>query len=284
MEQDIATLWNRGLAATENVSLQKKLHSDIRSGILTGILKSGTRLPSTRALSKRLSIGRNTVIEAYDQLIAEGYLETQKGAGTYVSAHSPDDFLTLKQNIKQPRAPLPKIKAAQLSGMPALDQFPSTIWARTASKALRGLDLGLMYHSDPLGYAPLRQNIAAYLQASRTVVCSYKQVMIVSGLQQGLFLLASSILPKNDAIILEEPGFIGMFAAASATQRPISYTAVDDHGACVPQGQSGLLVTSPSQQYPLGYTMPHNRRLELLNWARDTNSLILEDDYDSEFR
>ncbi|WP_262693743.1 MocR-like pyridoxine biosynthesis transcription factor PdxR [Kordiimonas aquimaris] len=286
MEQDIATLWSHALENSKGISLQKKLHADIRGGILDGILKTGARLPATRALAKRLGIARNTVIEAYDQLIAEGYLETKRGAGTFVSAMRPDDFMTSSQgeNTKPPRVVTAKTEPMQLSGMPALDQFPNQIWARAASKAVRGLNADLMYHRDPLGYAPLRQNIADYLKASRTVVCSYKQVMIVSGLQQGLFLLASSVLQENANIILEEPGFIGMLAAARATGIPISYTAVDADGACVPQKSAGLLVTSPSQQYPLGYTMPHNRRLALLNWARETDSLILEDDYDSEFR
>lgn len=286
MEQYIATLWGGGLNNSDGLTLQKRLHADIRSAILSGKIKSGVRLPATRNLAKRLGIARNTVIEAYDQLIAEGYLEAKRGAGTYVSTHTPENFLTatpqemiIRTNnlAKIPPQPL-------LSGMPALDKFPKAIWARTASKAVKGLNTSLMYHSDPMGYAPLRHNIATYLQLSRSVVCTYEQIMITSGLQQGLFLLASAILAERDNIILEDPGFIGMFAAANATGRPVTYNPVDDSGTCVPTGKSGLLVTSPSQQYPLGHTMPHARRLELLSWAHATNSLILEDDYDSEFR
>lgn len=284
MEKDIATLWNHSLHAGDGLSLQKKLHSDIRKGILSGTLSNGIRLPSTRALAKRLSIARNTVIEAYDQLIAEGYLETRKGAGTFVCAHNPDDLLTLRPESKTAPRPAQKSQHVQLSGMPALDHFPGKEWARIASKAIRGLDTNLMYHHDPLGYVPLRENIARYLQASRMVNCSYSQVMILSGLQQGLFLLAVAALSKGDNIILEDPGFIGLFAAANSSGRPLAYTPIDANGALPPVGKKGLLVTSPSQQYPLGHTMPHSRRLELLQWAQETDSLILEDDYDSEFR
>ncbi len=289
MKDDYATLWGGGLDPAAGKTLQRQLHTKIRTSILDGKLAGGTRLPASRMLAGRLGVARITVVQAYDQLVAEGYLETRAGAGTFVASGTPDQMFETKTNHQLDRKQEKQKKPASqrhilLSGMPALDQFPTAIWARTTSRAMRKLDTDLMHHSDTMGYAPLRRNIAEYLQASRSTVCDASQIMIVTGLQQGLYLLARSVLEASAPIILEDPGFDGILSAAAATDRPVHYTSVDAQGAMPPSETGGLLVTSPSRQYPLGYTMPHSRRLELLAWARRTDSLIFEDDYDSEFR
>lgn len=285
MKDDIATLWRADLNPDRGLSLQRQIHEQIRDAILTGGLPGGTRLPSSRALAARLGVARITVVQTYDQLAAEGYLDTRRGAGTFVSASPPDGLVGMAPQASGPASEaLMAGKHLLLSGMPALDQFPSAKWARTAGRAARKLDQHLMYHSDVMGFAPLRKTIADYLRASRNVICEPSQVMVVSGLQQGLFLLARAGLEDNKAIILEDPGYDGMLAAAKATGHPVRYTGVDEQGAQVPTRLSGLLVTSPSRQYPLGHTMSLNRRLEILNWARENESLVFEDDYDSEFR
>ncbi len=277
-------LWQINLSHGSTVPLQQQLHLHIRDAILSGNLEPGFRLPPSRTMAKELGIGRITVTETYDQLVAEGYLVTRPGSGTFVADYIPDQMVSLKAQASPPHdKPADKMAPPLMSGMPALDAFPADRWARTAGRVARRLDVRHMYHGDAMGYLPLRTSIARYLKDTRNVSCTPSQVLIVSGLQQGLFLLASTAMSVNSPIILEDPGYDGLHAAAVATGKPVRFTSVDTFGA-VPPGEPGLLVTSPSRQYPLGYTMPHSRRLELLAWARETDSYILEDDYDSEFR
>lgn len=287
MDNDIATLWNTALDPASQNSLQEQLHAAIRAAILEGSLDHGERLPASRELAKRLGVARITVVNAYDQLVAEGYLETRRGAGTFVAASTPDKLLaaTPAPTTKGVGTPNPEPPVRPLyAGMPALDQFPKARWAQLSGRAARGLNDEMMHHSDVMGYFPLRATIAAHLRSSRSVRCNEEQVMIVSGLQQGLFLVGGSILSSDQAIFMEDPGHGGMHAAAAATGREVIDCPVDEQGIVVPDARHGLLVTSPSRHYPLGYTMPHGRRLELLEWAQHTESLIFEDDYDSEFR
>lgn len=286
MDTLIATLWSDGLEGNAHPTLQEKLHTTIRRGILSGALKKGARLPATRALAARLGIARNTVIEAYDKLVVEGYLETRQGAGTFVTATTPDGLLATNQHIKHKIKSIPHEhpKTPLYAGMPAIDQFPIAAWARYSAKAARAINDDLMYYVDPMGYLPLRQNIVDYLAASRSVVASADQVMITSGLQQGLYLLAKSIMTEGQSIFLEDPGYWGALASAKAAGLDVKTIGIDEHSTLRPGNQQGLLLTCPSRQFPLGYTMPHSRRLELLSWAQSTDSLILEDDYDSEFR
>ncbi|UTW58603.1 PLP-dependent aminotransferase family protein [Kordiimonas sp. SCSIO 12603] len=285
MKNSIADLWHFSLSPAGQHTLQEQLHDQIRDQILSGTIKPDIKMPSSRMLASRLGIGRNTVVYAYEQLVAEGYLETRKGAGTFSCHKVPDEFL----NAGEPAysSPLPSGNTASSnlhSGMAALDQFPHEIWTKYTNKAWRKVTKQQLHHDDPMGYYPLRQNIAEYLQASRNIKCNHEQIMIVSGLQQGLFILSKSLLHSDDQIILEDPGYYGLVASAQASGFPIHNLPIDTSGATLPKQTKGLLVTSPSRQYPHGYTMPHGRRAELLKWAYETESLILEDDYDSEFR
>lgn len=264
--------------------LQQQLHAHIRAMILSGSLPAGTRLPSSRALSGDLATARITVTETYDQLIAEGYLTSKIGAGTYVAEYVPDDLGSMyRGSTKVPAAVADTTPTFLMSGSPALDEFPRDKWARAAGRVSRKLTKADMLQNDPMGYLPLRAEIATYLKQARNVQCAPEQVMIVSGLQQGLFVLSSISLSPEEKVILEDPGYGGLVSAAKASGRALDFTGVDDLGALPPKGR-GLLVISPSRHYPLGLTMPHGRRLELLAWARKTRSFILEDDYDSEFR
>lgn len=267
-------------------TLQEQLHARIRQAILAGTLKAGTRLPSSRAFAKQQGVSRNTVLATYDQLIAEGYLETRRGSGTFVVHALPDDFIkapTEKKRAPDTTAPNPhKIR----TGLPAVDAFPMDLWARINSRVWRHADRDLLRQSDPMGYLPLRRAIAAYLASSRSVQADADQIIIVSGLQQGMKLLADSLMTPEDTIILEDPGYDGLLRTAQACDTNVTFTPIDEQGACVPgtERNGSLLVVCPSHQYPLGTTMPTARRLELIKWARSTNSYILEDDYDSEFR
>lgn len=282
-------LWNISLDPKSEMSLQRQLHKHIRDAVLSASLTAGSKLPASRKLAAELDVARVTVTETYDQLVAEGYLEAKQGAGTFVAAFMPDTLVALSADSEIIQAPPTKPSKAPLhSGMPALDQFPADKWARVAGRTARRLDTKLMYHTDPMGYLPLRRAIVDYLARSRNVRCGPEQLMIVSGLQQGLYLVACSALGPEGAIIVEDPGYDGMLSSARASGRHVRFTGVDESGAIPPDKTDdvarGLLVTSPSRQYPLGLTMPYGRRLELLAWAEQSDSLILEDDYDSEFR
>lgn len=281
------TLFAPGLEPGAGVPLNEQLQAMLRKAILDGRLPSGHRLPATRALAERLEVSRNTVLAAYDHLIAEGYLETRQGAGTYVSADLPDAALQVgSADHTAGTAVLAPPARRPLAGMPALDHFPIDTWARLSGSVWRTATESQLLYNDPAGYLPLRQAIATYLSAARGVVASAEQVIITSGIQQGFHLLAGGVIAPDRAIILEDPGYPGLASAARTLPHPLQFTPVDRDGACPPSssGKAGLLVTCPSRQYPLGHTMPLRRRLELLEWAKAHDCYVLEDDYDSEFR
>lgn len=285
MNRLIQTLLAPHLDATSATPLARQLMALLQDAILNAQLHPGERLPASRDMAARLAVSRNTVLSAYDQLIAEGYLESRRGAGTYVCADLPDGYLKMPPPAKAPAAT--KVGPPRpLSGMPALDEFPFQLWARIAGSVWRQANSGHLQHTDPAGYRPLRQAIATYLQAARGVSATEDQIMVTSGLQEGLRLVAESIIPRDHALILEDPGYPGLLHTARHLSHPVRFTGIDDQGAMVPQntGKPGMLLISPSRQYPLGMTMPLARRLEILDWARESDSLVLEDDYDSEFR
>ncbi|TNE67160.1 MAG: PLP-dependent aminotransferase family protein [Alphaproteobacteria bacterium] len=289
MKQLVASLLAPGLDAASATPLNEQLAQLLRQTVLKGQIGPGTRLPSSRDLATRLSISRNTVLAAYDQLIAEGYLETRHGAGTFVAADLPDSYMEISPTPAPAPAALPRAPGLRrpLAGMPALDQFPTALWARLSGSVWRRAGPEHLQHNDPAGYLPLRAAISQYLGAARGVVSEPEQILIVSGLQPGLKLLAESIVPKDHAIVLEDPGYPGLRHAVEPLPHPLEFTGVDTDGAVVPPAgirAPGLMVVSPSRQYPLGQTMPLRRRLEILDWARRTDALVLEDDYDSEFR
>lgn len=284
------TLFAPGLDGSSDVPLNEQLQALLRHAILNGNLPAGHRLPASRALADRLAISRNTVLAAYEHLVAEGYLETRQGAGTFVSADLPDTSLTITavpDSTRTNHTAREKKAARPLSGMPALDQFPTDIWARIAGSVWRHAHEAKLLYNDPAGYLPLRCAISTYLEAARGVTAGPDQIVITSGLQQGVRLVMESLVDRDRAIVLEDPGYPGMTSAARTLANPIVYTRVDKDGALPPEMadiNAGLLVTSPSRQYPLGQTMPLKRRLEILDWAQRENCFILEDDYDSEFR
>ena len=271
-------------------TLQQQLHQQLRSAILEGQLPAGTRLPATRAFAHQQGVSRNTVLAAYDQLIAEGYLETRQGSGTFVTLEFPDDFTrsapSAPSAVSEPTEERQSRKRTLPTGLPATDAFPMDVWARLNSSAWRHADRSLLHYDDPLGYEPLRQAIASYLSSSRSVRATADQILIVSGLQQGMKLIVDTLMTACDTIILEDPGYGGLLRTAEACTPKIAYTAIDGSGACVPKTntKNSLLIITPSHQYPLGIAMPTARRLALIKWARTTNSLIFEDDHDSEFR
>ena len=295
--------------AESALPLYRQLYFALREAILAGRLAPGTRLPATRALAEELKMSRNTVLAAFDQLVAEGYIESRVGAGSYVSDRLPEDLLNAadRDRVPAPRSfdparlsrrasnleappPSPPVAPAPFSpGVPELSLFPFEAWARLLAKRWRRPPYSLVLRDDPAGYRPLREAIALYLGAARAVSCTADQILIVSGAQQAVDLTARVLLDPGDAVWVEEPGYPGTWGALHAAGAEVVAVPLDDAGfdvmAARASGRSARLVcVSPSHQYPLGITMPVSRRLALLEWARAADAFVIEDDYDSEYR
>lgn len=283
--------------------LFRQLYARIKEAILRGTLSPGMQLPPTRDLSALLGVSRQTVLNAYDQLTAEGYLSGTVGRGTYISAHLP-----IAQPAEAPRGlmrPLSARGAAYAAAMqsvgfhtspvrafrvsmPSLDLFPFDVWSRLEARRWRRPDHHMGY-GDPAGFAPLRELLCVYLRASRGVNCTPGQIIITSGSQQGLYLLTALLLAPGDKVWVESPGYQGASAPLFAAGANVCTVPVDGEGMDVAFGASRypdarMVLSTPSHQLPLGVTMTLQRRLELLRWAAANKAWIIEDDYDSEYR
>jgi GntR family transcriptional regulator / MocR family aminotransferase len=294
--------------------MYRQLYDWFRRAIIAGQLRPGQRVPSTRSLAAELKVSRIPVLNAYEQLLAEGYLETFVGAGTCVASSIPDDTLSLKdgkarkgeQEVALKLGPrrmsrrglamtqLPtqswlNVVGAFRASLPALDHFPIGIWSKLVARHARRPAKGIMAYGDAMGYLPLRDAIAEYLGAVRAVRCQASQIIVTTGSQQGLQLSAQVLLEPKERVWIEEPGYPSArqaFIAAGAHLIPVP---LDDEGMKVGEmirrGHNARAVyITPSHQYPMGMTMSATRRMLLLNWAVRTGAWIIEDDYDSEYR
>ncbi len=290
-------------------SLHQQVYSQLRWAILSGRLQAGQRIPASRALAKSLGLSRTTVTQGYDQLISEGYLQTRPGAGTYVCDQLPETLLAAEtveqlnhtsveiplsaygQRVnRSPSRPVQEsFEISFLYGQPDLNMFPVELWRKLLSKHCRGGHRWLEYAPSPLGEWSLRQAVAHYLQQSRAVCCTPEQVLITNGSQQALSLITQLLVTPDDSVAIENPGYRGardVFRASGATLLPMP---VDRDGLVVDKlihhsATPRLVYVTPSHQFPTGALLSLPRRLALLQWARKTGSLIVEDDYDSEYR
>lgn len=300
------------LEESSSTPLYYQVYQRLRAAILLGQLSPGTRLPSTRQMANDLGVSRNTLMSAFDQLIAEGYVEGRVGAGTFVSPTLPEELLEARLKTK----PTLQIETKQRSlsgrgkaiaktsvtvagppgkmrpftpGIPALDQFPMSLWSRLVARRWRDESRALLNYGPAAGYMPLREAIAAYLGPSRGVQCKPDQIVVVSGTQQALDLAARVLLDPGDSVLVEEYCYSAARAALIGAGARLVPGKVDDAGLDIsaPAASSSnarVAYVTPSHQYPLGVTMSLSRRLALLDWANRTSAWILEDDYDSEYR
>jgi GntR family transcriptional regulator / MocR family aminotransferase len=289
----------------------RRLYEALRSKILEGRLGPGERLPATRDLARQYQLSRGTIVNAFDLLKSEGYLEGSIGSGTYVSSVLPDELLQVApaRSRAADRRPVtrptqrrtsdyanrvrmfpgfePRPIRAFRPNMPALDLFPASLWAQLAARRFRRASTSLLLGCEPLGYKPLREAVAGYLSASRGVRCSPEQIAIVSGVQEALDLTARILINPGDRVCTENPGYVGAAMVFESLGAKISAMPLDKEGIELrPSGLRGtrLVYVTPAHQFPLGITMSLTRRLQLLEWARKSGATIFEDDYDSEYR
>lgn len=282
-------MWGIVLERQGEVSLARQIYQKLRDHILNGRIKAGEVLPSTRELAKQLSVSRNTVCEAYEMLLAEGFTNSRQGAPTRVAK---DLFLEkpalLEQQLKEDsKSPTQNFLADFRTGQPDLRYFPKQLWQQLLSKAFKELPLISLGYSGPEGLGALREEIAAWLFRNRGFTVNPKDIFITAGATQGLHLIANLLLAQGGEILIEDPCHIGMLRALQGKGYPIRPIPVDEQGLqtdCLNgQGVRAIYVT-PSHQFPLGGILPANRRTELIRFARKYDLYIIEDDYDSEFR
>lgn len=290
--------------------LHRQVYAGFRDAILRGDLAAGQQVPSSRTLAAELEISRFPVLDAYAQLLAEGYFESRVGAGTFVSTALPSQrsqsapSAELRDSSRQASrrsmlyptyAPNPWRSGWGAFGVhqPAMDEFPFELWSKLVARHSRVLRLDSIINIHPLGH-PLglehfREAVCTYLRTSRSVRCDPGQVMIVSGSQQALDITTRVLLDPGDPAWLEEPCYpLARAVLLGSGCRPIP-VPVDDEGIDVAAGlrlspNARAAFVTPSHHYALGVTMSASRRFQLLEWARQASAWIVEDDYDSEFR
>lgn len=298
------------------VPLYRQIYAAIRRAILAGEFAASARLPATRLLAEQLGVARMTIVNAYEQLLAEGYIEGKTGSGTYVASTLPEDLLRVREErgsrrkeSGNPRKPSLSQRGKWLAsssvstlrveadggqyafhnGMPAVDEFPFRLWSQLAVRRLRTPPRELLSYGDPAGFLPLRESIAAHLKAARAVQCDVDQVIIVAGAQQAFDLIARVLLNPGDTAWFEDPCYPGARNAFLSSGAKVIHIPVNDEGFDLPSAikrykRARLVYVTPSHQFPLGVTMSLSRRLALLEWAKHSNAFIIEDDYNSEYR
>lgn len=285
-----------------SVPLHRQIYLTFRRAILEARFPAGKRLPSTRSLAQDLGVSRTTVLGAYDQLAAEGFLKSRAGGGSRVTGviAAPRDRRGGASKVDLPRARQTPPRAPTASGarracvpfalgIPAVDAFPVGTWARLTARHWREDPRSLMLPDDGPGYRPLREAIAEYAYASRGVRCTADQIIVSAGAQQGIALAARLLLKPGDQVWLEEPGFPPARAAFTAVGATVVPVPVDEEGLNVAMGRklapkAGLAFVTPSFQAPMGTVMSIARRVALLDWAATAGGWVLEDDYNGEFR
>jgi GntR family transcriptional regulator/MocR family aminotransferase len=277
----------------------RQIYRRIRDAIEAGQLAAGARVPSARSMASEAGVARGTVEEAYQLLVAEGYLLRRGAAGSIVSPGIAGGMRSglEKGNGRPPSSPPKKLGGAPtqaapspfLMGVPALDAFPKAQWTRIAAREARRLDRSDLLYPDPLGSASLRESIARYLALGRGIACSAEQIVITAGYKGALELAAMILLERGDSVWMEDPGYTIAGRLLASMGADIASIPVDAEGICVAAGEATapnarLAIVTPSHQFPTCVALSLSRRLALLAWAERSHAWIIEDDYDGEFR
>jgi len=278
------------------ISLTRWLHEQLRQAMLDGRLKAGTRLPASRDFAALYKISRGTVVSVFEQLRSEGFLSSRRGFGTWGNKLPEHTRRARKLSPVVWKLPSPLTGLTFLhpalpfrSHEPALSEFPVAIWARLASRCIRRASTSLFRQRDGRGHPALREALAEYLGASRGVACSPDQIVIVTGVQQALDIVARALLRPGDSMWMEDPGYFGAVIAFRNAGVKLVPVPIDEHGLSVHAGRrraprAKAVYVTPAHQFPLGVMMSPERRIEVLSWAAETGAFVIEDDYDGEFR
>jgi len=291
--------------------LHRQIYNAFRAAIVDGRLHPGQRVPSTRILAREIGVSRFPALNAYAQLLAEGYLESRAGSGTVVSASLPEQMTTSGAPAKTKSPSLrrgPRPASRRCSRLPrtqdfpwmvhfgpfrvgqvAVDEFPAQIWSNLVARRSRRLDAASMHYGEPIGHESLRRAIANYLKISRSVRWEADQILIVNGSQQALEITARVLLDAGSQVWIENPSYRLLRDVLALSECQLVPVPVDSEGLNVADGirkqrRARAAFVTPSHQFPLGVTMSASRRLQLIEWAQRSGAWIIEDDYDSEYR
>ena len=299
-------------------ALHRQLYRALRAAILDGRLAPGARLPGTRALALELGVSRNTVLQASEQLIAEGYAETHPRSGTFVRCFGDVPASLPLRTVPEHESNETGTSPTQLSGLgrrlalavapgratwsigreslpcdfrygePSYDDLPLDTWSRLLGRRARRLSVRRLAYQPPGGAAELREALAGYLARARGVACVPEQILVVHGSQQSIDLSMRLLVDPGDGVVLEEPHYTGFSFCANAAGARLHHVPVDESGLRTDElaaiESARLACVTPSHQFPTGGVLTLPRRVALLDWAARRDAYVLEDDYDGEFR
>ena len=291
-------------------SLQNQIFESIRQQILSGQLKANTLLPSSRLLSEQLNVSRNTIVLTYERLIAEDYICSRRTIGTFVNPELPESSLTIsnrhenkvaKERTQSNRNPIvfkgrvqtldnpdrDKLDIDFWVDRPDPDSFPVKSWRKLILHHFQSSASNMTEYHDPAGIFELRQAIVNHLRPARGIVAEPEQVIITNGSQQAMNIVARLLIKQGTEVVTECPCYQGAVFVLESYGAKIHPVNVDENGLKVselPTTPVSMAYVTPSHQYPMGSTLTLNRRIRLLDWAREVGAYIVEDDYDSDFR
>ena len=285
------------LDRTSETPLFAQLYQALRHRITRGTLKSGDRLPSSRVLAAELGVARSTIVSAYDQLTAEGYIEGRRGSGLFVCTTGTLDpafdakptSLVRHTAVVSTKQPTPRRAIPFSAGAPDMRLFPYSTWSKSVARTARLHPQALIEPGPAQGNPLVRAEIARHLGEWRGVACKPEQVFVTAGAVDALELCVRALLSTGETIGLENPTYLPLKNFALNQGLTPVYLPVEVDGAALPEGTSNqpsprLVVLTPSHQFPLGGAMPAQRRRAFLDWAKTKDAYLVEDDYDSEFR
>ena len=297
-----ADLYGWQLDRASRTPLTRQIYMQVRAAVLSGALRPGTRVPSSRMLAGKLGVARASVVAAYEHLLAEGYVESRAGSGTFISAdltslggrpRSPSRMATRPVTIPVladfERAATQGEARPFNTGRTLIDARTAETWRRLMHRAARSLGADDLGYADPSGLIELRRSICDYLRAARGVRCDPEQVVVTAGTQQALDIAIRVLLAPGDEVWVEDPGYPLTHAQLLLAKTRPHPVPVDAQGLMVEAGlraapRARAAFVTPSHQFPTGVALSMARRLELLAWARASGAFIVEDDYTSEFR
>ena len=303
--QGWADLYAWQLERASGTPLSRQIYMQVRFAVLSGALAAGTRVPSSRVMASRLGVARASVVSAYEQLLAEGYVESRHGSGTFISgevAGLATRRRSAPRTIKRAAVPtsaqaFPDFERSAVqgearpfnTGRTLIDARTSETWRSLTHRAVRRLGPNDLGYTDPAGLAELRANICDYLRVARAVRCEPDQIVITAGTQQAIDIAIRVLLAPGDEVWVEDPGYPLTHAQLLLAKVQPHAIPVDVQGLVVDAGRrtaprGRAVFVTPSHQFPTGVAMSMARRLELLAWARQSGAFIVEDDYTSEFR